>query len=107
MMGVGRHSTKFNTPADYVRAYEKALDHADYMALVNSSGNGRKEIILQMADVFGPDFQSRIKGFTRTAGRTGRQPTVVRTVFPQSTEIIVRFQKENGIVKLITMFPQP
>ena len=107
VMGVGRHSTKFNTPADYVRAYEKALDHADYMALVNSSGNGRKEIILQMADVFGPDFQSRIKGFTRTAGRTGRQPTVVRTVFPHSTEIIVRFQKENGIVKLITMFPQP
>lgn len=65
MMGVGRHSTKFNTPADYVRAYEKAIEDPVYKALRNSTVDGRDKVTLKMTDVFGPNFQARIKGFTR------------------------------------------
>ena len=85
MMGVGRHSTKFNTPADYVRAYEKTIEDPVYKALRNSTVDGRDKVTLKMTDVFGPNFQARIKGFTRASGKTGRQPTIVRTALPDST----------------------
>ena len=101
---VGRHATKFNTPADYVRAYEKAIDSSDYRAFLNSTDR-QKEVVLNMSDIFGSNFQARIKGYTRVSGRTGQNPAVAPTVFPSNTVVKVRFRRENGVVKLITMFP--
>ncbi len=99
-----RHATKFNTPADYVRAYDAAIDSPDYRAFLNSTDR-QKEVVLNMSDIFGPRFQARIKGYTRVSGRTGQNPTIAPTTFPPNTVIKARFRRENGVVKLITMFP--
>ncbi|EPX79304.1 hypothetical protein [Litoreibacter arenae] len=105
--GVGKHSTKFHTPADYVRAYEKALKHPDFKSFKGNSALDRQQVEIPMSDIFGPNFQARVRGFTRASGRTGRQPTVVRTVFSANAKVVVRFKRENGIIKLITMYPEP
>ncbi|WP_208348654.1 hypothetical protein [Pseudaestuariivita rosea] len=106
IIGVGKHSTKFNTPADYVRAYEKALKHPDYDAFVKSA-DARVEITVKMSDVFGSRFHSRISGYSIVSGKVGQNPTIAKTAFGPDTNIIVRFRRENGIIKLTTLYPNP
>ncbi|QDC10928.1 hypothetical protein FHY55_17540 [Oceanicola sp. D3] len=106
ILGVGKHSTKFNTPADYVRAYEAVLKHPDF-AKFASSNRLRDEIPLSMKKVFGPDFQNRIRGYSILSGKVGENPVIGETAFGPDTEIIARFRRENGRVLLTTLFPNP
>lgn len=106
IIGVGKHSTKFNTPADYVRAYDKALEHPDYIEFAKST-DLRREIPMKMSEVFEGGFQARIKGYSITSGKVGQNPTIAPTVFGPDTQIIARFRRENGVIKLTTMYPNP
>lgn len=106
IIGVGKHSTKFHTPADYVRAYDAALEHPDYLSFLNGS-DIRVEIPIKMSDVFGPNFQSRIRGYSIMSGKVGMNPTIAPTYFGPETMVFARFRRENGQVLLTTLFPNP
>ena len=107
VIGVGKHSTKFVTPGDYVRAYDKALEHPDYKIFLSNNMENKAEIHLNFSDVFGRKYQSRVRGYTRVSGKTGKNPTVAKTLFTGSSTIVVRFRKENGKILLTTMYPFP
>ncbi len=94
---IGDNATKFNTPADYVRAYEEVLGSSNYAKFLESSKiQGPVEI--DMANVFGLNFQSRITGYNVNG---------LPTKFGANTKIIAIFRNNGSDIKLITMFPEP
>ncbi|OKH89539.1 hypothetical protein [Thalassospira sp. TSL5-1] len=110
---VGEHATKFNTPADYVRAYEAVIKVPKYRAFLNKPFD-KKILIdnLKMSDVFGPDFQARVKGYSIIGGKNNPRihtgTPFAETVFDNNTKIVAVFEKDaNGIPQLKTMYPDP
>lgn len=105
--GVGPHSTKFNTPADYVRTYEKVLETPEYRAFI-SGASDNVAVELPLSSVFGSNFLSRLKGYSRVSGRTGNSPTIAPTVFSQNSKVLAVFRRDAQVQPfLLTMYPQP
>ncbi|MCK2167774.1 hypothetical protein [Thalassospira xiamenensis] len=109
----GDHATKFNTPADYVRAYEEVLKSAEYKAFL--TGADQDQLVLRslkLSDVFGSNFQARVKGYSVAGGQknpvTHTGTTFAETVFGNDTKVVAIFEKDaNGIPQLKTMYPDP
>jgi hypothetical protein len=93
----GDHATKFNTPADYIRAYEKVMNSFNFKKFKKSS-KIQDSVEIDMSNEFGSSFQSRITGYSANG---------VPTVFGPNTKIIAVFRKVDSDVKLITMYPDP
>ena len=94
----GEHATKFNTPEDYVKAYDRILADPQFKAFENDGDNIQDSIEVNMSTVFGPDFQARIKGYDEFGNLT---------IFGSDTKIVAVFRKEAGGINLITMYPNP
>lgn len=95
----GAHATKINTPADYVRAYDRLVDDPRFKSF--ASGTDPRLIIddLSASDVFGSGFQARFKGYD-AAGNP--------TVFGPNTKIVGVFKKnDSGAPQLVTLYPNP
>ena len=93
----GKHAPKFNTPEDYVKAYEAAEKSADYKSFINGR-NIQDAITVEMKEVFGSSFLSRIKGYDLSGNPT---------VFGPSTKIVAVFRKDGDSIKPITLYPNP
>ncbi|WP_226553567.1 hypothetical protein [Celeribacter naphthalenivorans] len=95
----GAHATKFNTPEDYVKAYEWVIKDPRVKAFEGNSKPTLRIPDIKMSDIFGPDFEVRIKGYDAFGNRT---------VFGSDTNLIAIFEKDsNGILQLKTMYPDP
>ena len=95
----GEHATKFNTPADYVRAFDAVVKDSRFEAFARSTVDDFLKINdIGMNDVFGPSFLSRIKGYDLNGQAT---------VFGPDTNIIAVFRKVNGEIRLTTLYPDP
>ncbi len=94
---IGDHATKFNTPADYVIAYDKLVESGQYKSFL-SGVKIQEPIKMPLSEIFGPNFQPLIKGYARDG---------TPTVFGPGSEVIAIFRKENGVAKLVTMYPNP
>ncbi|KJZ21962.1 hypothetical protein [Tritonibacter mobilis] len=101
-----RNSTKFKTPADYVRADDFMRNTADFKAGV-SSGDSSIEVIESISNpkLFGPSAQSRFMGKQRVG--SAKNPTGMRDLdFRNGTIKAVYKKKPDGTYGLYTMFPQ-
>lgn len=95
----GDHATKFNIPADYVRAYDAVSDTAAFKAFASSASDDFLKVdVVKMKDVFGPRFEARIKGYD-----THGNPTK----FGPGAKIIAIFRKVDGQAHLNTLYPDP
>ena len=95
----GDHATKFNTPADFVRAFDAVVENPKFEAFARSTADDFLKIDdIGMKDVFGPNFLSRIKGYDLNGQAT---------VFGPDTNIIAIFRKVNGEIRLTTLYPDP
>ena len=95
----GAHTTKFNTPEDYVKAYEWVIKDPRVKAFEGNSKPTLRIPDIKMSDIFGPDFEVRIKDYDAFGNRTG---------FCSDTNLIAIFEKDsNGILQLKTMYPDP
>ena len=95
----GEHATKFNTPEDYVRAYDWVVKDPRFKAFEVNGDTYLPIEDINMSDIFGSNFQSRVKGYDENG-----KPTV----FGASTKLIARFTKDaQGNPQLLTMFPDP
>ncbi|WP_226553569.1 hypothetical protein [Celeribacter naphthalenivorans] len=65
----GEHATKFNTPEDYVKAYEWIKNSPAHKAFESGSKAHEPNSLTKMSDVFGPHFQARIKGYGNQQNR--------------------------------------
>jgi hypothetical protein len=93
----GEHATKFNTPADYVRAFDEISDSSDFSNFM--TGSKVQDAVSMRADaIFGNSFAPRLKGYDQLG---------LPTVFGPDTTITAIFRKNNGVVELVTMFPEP
>ena len=97
----GDHATKFNTPADFVRAHDAIIEDPRFTNFANSSADYLRITDFPASRVkdFGANFQSRLKGYDVLGNPT---------VFGPNTKIIAAFRKDaNGVPTLLTMFPDP
>ena len=96
----GAHATKFNTPADFVRAYDEAIKSSAFQRFVNNAADTTLTIDDLRADnVYGSAFRSRLKGYD-TSG--------IQTILGSDTKILAIFRKDsNGIPQLLTMYTNP
>lgn len=94
----GKHATKINAAADYVRAYDKIIEDSRYKSF-KSSSDLISAVELPALDVFGGGFQARFKGYD-IAGNP--------TVFGPNTKIVGVFRKDaSGTPQLLTLYPDP
>lgn len=94
----GKHATKINIPADYVRACDKIIEDPRYKSFKNSS-DLISAVELPALDVFGGGFQARFKGYD-IAGNL--------TVFGPNAKIVGVFRKDaSGTPQLLTLYPNP
>ncbi|TNE66314.1 MAG: hypothetical protein EP336_10605 [Rhodobacteraceae bacterium] len=95
----GKHATKFNTPEDYVKAYEFIKSSPAYKAFKDGPLDSEPIKGIKMSEIFGPNFESRIKGYDTNGNLT---------TFGPNTKIVAIFEKDmNGIPQLKTMYPDP
>ncbi len=95
----GKHSTKINTPADYVRAYDKVQESPEYIKFSADSSASITIDTVRASDVFGPSFAVRLKGYD-AAGNL--------TYFGPDTKIVAVFVRDkSGAVRLKTLYPDP
>ncbi len=95
----GNHATKFNTPEDYVRAYDWVIKDPRFKAFENGSGNSLQIKDIRITDIFGSNFQTRVKGYDAQGNAT---------VFGSDTKVFAFFNKDaNGTPQLLTMYPNP
>ena len=80
-----------------VRAHDDIVKSPDFAAFVNS-GDLQKPVSLSARDIFGPHFQSRLKGYDLSGSQT---------VFGPDTKILAIFRNDGGVVKLVMMYPEP
>ena len=94
------HATKFNTPADFVRAYDEAIKIPFFKQFATDPSKLSLRIEdLRASDVFGSNFAQRLKGYDANG---------IPTVFGPDTKIFAVFRKDaNGVISLITMYPNP
>jgi len=102
--GYGKDATKIKTPADFVRAYEKALENPAVKSQI-AIGKDNIRISLPIEELLGKKWDARILGRTRVGSR--KVPTgSIDTVFPSNTELFVYLKKKgDGTYFLYTMFP--
>ncbi|QDC10933.1 hypothetical protein FHY55_17565 [Oceanicola sp. D3] len=94
----GKHATKINTKADYVRAYDEVVKHPDYKAFLKN-GEKKDEIKVPAREIFGTSFRTRFKGYDLNGNAT---------IFGPDTMIAAVFEKDaNGMPKLVTLYPNP
>lgn len=95
----GGHATKFNTPADFVRAYDKIVESSQYKNFASGSDTSLRIDDFPISQVFDGSLSVRIKGYDSLGNPT---------VFGPNTKIVAIFRKEaSGATKLITMYPDP
>lgn len=107
-----RTATKINTPADYVRAYEYVLKHPKYKKLLADAkvnGDDRFAISvsdgIKLSDIFGPNFQSRVRGYTRVGSANNPIGTTLTDL--SDSKIVAVFTKgTSGEFGLLTLFPK-
>ncbi|WP_143182094.1 hypothetical protein [Thalassospira sp. TSL5-1] len=103
--GYGKDATKIKTPADFVRAYEKALENSKIKSQMEA---GKDEIRAEIPikELLGENWRSRIFGRTRTGSR--KKPGKAKnTVFPDETNMFVYLKKkDDGAHYLYTMYPK-
>ena len=110
---VGDHATKFNTPADYLRADEAVIKSPEYKAFLNDKNMDQLVFRnLKVSDIFGSNFQARIKGHSVIGGQKNTRihtgTPFAETSFDNKSRIIAIFEKDtNGIPQLKTMYPDP
>lgn len=104
---VPRNSTKFKTPADYVRADEFMQDTQKFKSAAKN-GDPTITIIEPISNpkLFGPNAQSRFMGKQRVG--SVKNPTGMRDLdFRNGTIKAVYKKKQDGSYGLYTMFPEP
>ena len=96
-----------------MRAYEAVTKDKRYKDFLN---NPRRESArlkdLRMSDIFGPDFQARVRGYSIIGGkdhpRIHTGTPFAEIVFDSNTRIVAIFERNaNGIPQLKTMYPDP
>ncbi|WP_298362583.1 hypothetical protein [uncultured Litoreibacter sp.] len=95
----GDHATKFNTPADFVRAYDEVVKDGRFKSFAGP-GDGDFLAIndFPASKVFGRNFSMRMKGYDILG-----QPTE----FGPNTKIVAIFRKVDGIPQLVSLYPNP
>ena len=100
----GKDATKIKTPADFVRAYEKALENSRIKRAILEGKPFIKETI-PIEELLGKKWNVRVLGRTRL-GSVKNLVGSTETIFPQATEIFVFLKKKtDGSYYLYTMFP--
>ncbi len=83
----------------YVRAYDEIINDSRFATF---SGDAQKTLRITdfpASDIFGPNFQARLKGYDRNGNPT---------VFGPNTKIVAIFKKaSDGTPELLTMYPNP
>lgn len=91
------YATKINTPVDYVDAYDAIKDSPGYDAFV-ASGKKRDAVPMRAGDIFEGDLNVRFKGYDRAGNPVH---------FGPDTNMIAVFTNNDGVIKLLTMYPDP
>jgi hypothetical protein len=103
----GEHATKFNTPTDYIRAYENVLLSPEFQLFKKSKKPFVKIENIKLTDIFGPNFQNRLSGYSNTSS-ANKKVSFSKTRFGNETKLIAIFTKgSNGNIQLKTMYPNP
>ena len=100
-----KDATKIKTPADFVRAYEKALENPTIKHKIAAGEDGIR-VNIPIEELLGNKWNARIMGRTRVG--SAKHPTgSIGTVFPSNTEMFVYLKKKtDGTYYLYTMFPK-
>jgi hypothetical protein len=102
---IGDHATKFNTPADYVRAYDEVIKDSRFRGFLENSEPYLRLTDLRIDSIFGPNFQSRLSGYTKAVDSNG-VVSIKKSLFSSDTVLMAFFKRDqNGSIKLVTMYP--
>ena len=103
-----RHATKFNTPADYVRAYDHIIAELsgklhDEARLARYAGQSRFLVEFPISDLFQTGVNTRLKGYSRIGPKSSglSQPIDFEGGFVRA---VFKF-RDDGTFGLYTMFP--
>ncbi len=95
----GDHATKFNTPADFVRAYDEVIKDARFKSFAGPNGGSFLVIPdFPASKVFGKNLQARMKRYDIHG-----QPTE----FGPNTKVFAIFRKVGGKPNLVSLYPNP
>ncbi len=101
----GRDATKIKTPADFVRAYEAALQHSSVKAKM-AAGLAEVRENIPIETLLGKGWHTRIMGRSRV-GSAKHPKGAINTKFGANTEMFVFFKrKSDGSYYLYTMYPK-